>query len=207
MKKTNNIFKIIIILIIAVVAIFIANTFRKAFIINKYNLADENNKKQSNIYMKKTSDANTTEVWIKGNKSASKETSSIGTQTLYVEDEQNYAWIITDDTQMGKSATKVSEFEIPGVGTSEFSNSNFFELLKYAIFSKIKTTEENGIKCYEIKNKDTITYVDKENYITVRIINGDKDYLYEFEINNVEDESVRKPNLTGYEILDYTESE
>lgn len=74
----------------------------------------------------------------------------------------------------------------------------------------IKTGESDGIPCYIITKDNTILYVNRENYEPVKEIIITKYYgsdersvgteKYKYAYNNVTEEDVKKPDLTGFEI-------
>lgn len=78
-----------------------------------------------------------------------------------------------------------------------------WEKIQYAHTSKITTEIYKGIECYRIYNSEyEQIYINKEDFMPIRIINGDTDYSYEYILNEVTDAEVEFPDITGYEIRD-----
>ena len=123
---------------------------------------------------------------------------------------KDYNWIIVDNKD-GKTAVKMIK-EGAGIETQTLSNrtlymETFWDKIKMAFMSKISEETINDIKCYKIYvNDDWQLFVNKDNMLVIREINGSTDTgIIEYKINEVRDEDVLMPNLAGYTINDTTQ--
>ena len=99
--------------------------------------------------------------------------------------------------------------------TSELGTHGIWNFIKMSLLSSIETEECNGKQCYKInivdnENNKQIVYYDKDTGLKVRslIIKSDNseeqvidsviDYFYEF--NNVNDDDLKEPDISQYEI-------
>lgn len=92
-----------------------------------------------------------------------------------------------------------------GIGNDSIFTENLWDTIQYAFNSKFTSEVYNGMNCYRIyNNKYEQTFINKEDFRPVRIVNGSTDYSYEYAINEVTDEQVKFPDISGYEIRDDT---
>ena len=199
-------------ILIAIILIFIAgNIIRKTYIIDKYEKKSGEYAKIDNFYRKnKVEDNATAEIWRKGNVSIYKRTSEDGLRMIYRNLDEKVGWIIVDTKngdEVNKAAVKVEEENLPYLIAGSVSNGGvgletMWQKIQFAFMSSITTKDYCGIKCYEIKFADDWKhYVNKENYICVCEVNGSIDTgLIEYRLNEVTDEDVKLPDLTGFEI-------
>lgn len=207
-RRKMNILKSIIGIIIILELIFLGDLGRKFLIINKFKIqmAEPN---PENYYIKliNNDDDSFIESWTKGDKSINKIKLETGEQIKYsVPDE---AWLIIDD-EGGKLAIKVDREKFGSatiaIGYDSISTENLWETLKYAFNAKVTSEVYNGIECYRVYNNEyEQTYINKEDFRSIRIVNGDTDYSYEYIINGVTDEQVKFPDITDFEIRDDTD--
>lgn len=206
-RRKMNILKSIIGIIIIVEIIFLGDLGRKFFIINKYKIQMAQ-KKTDNYYIKliDNDDESYIESWTKGQKSLNKRSLETGEQIKYSDSDE--AWLIINDDD-GKIAIKVDREKFGsatiGIGYDSISAENLWETVQYAFNAKVTSEVYNGIQCYRIYNNEyEQTYINKEDFRPIRIINGDTDYSYEYIINEVTDEQVELPDITGFEVRDDT---
>lgn len=206
-RRKMNILKSIIGIIIILEIIFLGDLSRKFFIINKFKIrmaqADP-----KNYYIKliDNDDGSFIESWTKGEKSLNKRSLKTSEQIKYSDSDE--AWLIINDDD-GKIAIKVDREKMGsatiGIGYDSISTENLWETVQYAFNAKVTSEVYNGIECYRVYNNEyEQTYINKEDFRPVRIVNGDTDYSYEYIINGVTDEQVKFPDITGYEIRDDT---
>lgn len=205
----KNIIKIIIIIFLLIVFIFLFNLGRKVILLSQYS--NEYNKyiKITNYYKRETPEEGvTTEFWKKDNLGFLKRTSKEDVKMIYYG--EDYNWIIVDNKD-GKTAVKMKK-EGPGIEKQSLISGtlymhNFWDKVKIAFSSSISSEKLNDIECYKIKiNKDWQMFINKENFLVMREINGSTDTgTIEYKINEVRDEDVLMPNLAGYTINDTTQ--
>lgn len=206
-RRRMNILKSIIGIIIIIEIIFLGDLSRKFFIINKFKMqmAQAN---PENYYIKliDNDDDSFIESWTKGEKSLNKRSLETSEQIKYSDSDE--AWLINNDDD-GKIAIKVDREKFGsatiGIGYDSISTENLWETVQYAFNAKVTSEVYNGIECYRVYNNEyEQTYINKEDFRPVRIVNGDTDYSYEYIINGVTDEQVELPDITGYEVRDDT---
>ena len=205
----KNIIKIIIIIFLLIVFIFLFNLGRKVIILSKYS--NEYNKyiKITNYYKRETPEEGvTTEFWKKDDLGFLKRTSKEDVKMIYYG--EDYNWIIVDNKD-GKTAVKMKKegagIEKQSLISGTLYMHNFWDKVKIAFSSSISSEKLNDIECYKIKiNKDWQMFINKENFLVMREINGSTDTgTIEYKINEVRDEDVLMPNLAGYTINDTTQ--
>ena len=202
---------LIIVLCIVLIAlcIFLANIGRKVYILSKYSNKNSEYSKYTNFYKKINSEEDTiTEFWRKENLGFLKRTSKDDVKMIYYGKDYN---LIIVDNKDGKTAVKMIK-EGAGIETQTLSNGTlymetFWDKIKMAFMSKISEETINDIKCYKIYvNDDWQLFVNKDNMLVIREINGSTDTgIIEYKINEVRDEDVLMPNLAGYTINDTTQ--
>lgn len=209
--EKKKVIKYIAIIVAIILILFIGNIIRKTYIIIKFEQKSEEYAKIDNFYKKnKIEDNAIAEIWRKGNVSIYKRTSEDGIRMIYRNLDERVGWIIVD-TKMGdevnKSAAKVKEDELQYLIAGNVSNGgigleNLWQKIQFAFMSSIKIKDFYGIKCYEIKLADNWEiYVNKDNYLCIGEINGSLDTgLIEYRLNEVTDEDVKLPDLSGFEI-------
>lgn len=204
-KRKMNILKSIIGIIVIVELIFLGDLGRKFFIINKFKtqMAQGN---PENYYARliNNDDDSFIESWTKGEKSLNKRKLENREQIMY--SDLNEAWLIINDKEENVAIEidkeKLGSTAI-GIGYDAISTDNLWETLKYAFASNVTSEIYNGIECYRVYNNQyEQIYINKEDFRIIRIINGSTDYSYEYIINEVTDEQVEFPDITGYEIRD-----
>lgn len=207
-RRKMNILKSIIGIIIIVELIFLVDFCRKFFIINKFKIQmTEVNRENYYVKLINNDDDSCIESWRKGEKSLNKRSLETSEQIKYSDSDE--AWLIINDDD-GKIAIKVDREKFGsatiGIGYDSISTENLWETVQYAFNAKVTSEVYNGIECYRVYNNEyEQTYINKEDFRPVRIVNGDTDYSYEYIINGVTDEQVELPDITGYEIRDDTE--
>ena len=91
---------------------------------------------------------------------------------------------------------------MPTLAIASCNVDNFWQALTIALSSKITTEELNDIESYKIFIEDDWQiFVSKDNFLTIREINGSTDTGFiEYKLNQVTDEEIKLPNLDGFEI-------
>lgn len=235
MKKVlKGIILVLIIVILCMVAIFM----RRYIILAKLdkmvaNLEDT----KDNIYMKVVDSGEehseqTSEVFIKGDVEKSVVQWKNQSQEMMIICYPNETKIYTEVD--GKKAMSIREGENPkrtsDINAAETTHTvipNFAhtttigERIKLAMSVKIKTTEIDGKKCYDVYGLnmpmflydenavDMHVYSDKETGLLVKMIEtvekeGKKiDYsmTYEFKFDTVTDEDIAEPDVSEYEVI------
>ena len=206
-RRKMNILKSIIGIIVIVELIFLGDLGRKFFIINKFKIQMAQ-KDPDNYYIKliNNDDDSFIESWTKGEESLNKIKLEKREQIRYSDSDE--AWLIISE-EARNLAIKVDREKFGsariGIGYDSVSTENLWETAQYAFNTKVTSEVYNGIECYRVYNNEyEQTYINKEDFRPIRIINGDTDYSYEYIINEVTDEQVELPDITGYEIRDDT---
>ena len=205
----KKIITIVLIIILIIICMFLFDLGRKVGILSKYSSKNSEYSKYTNFYKKINSEENTiTEFWRKENLGFLKRTAKDDVKMIYYG--KDYNWIIVDNKD-GKTAVKMTK-EGAGIETQTLSNETlymetFWDKIKMAFMSKISEETINDIKCYKIYvNDDWQLFVNKDNMLVIREINGSTDTgIIEYKINEVRDEDVLMPNLAGYTINDTTQ--
>ncbi|MBR3002167.1 MAG: hypothetical protein IKF38_01150 [Clostridia bacterium] len=206
-KKKIIIITLSIVLIIA--CIFLFDLVRKVVILSNY--ADKCNEysKVTNFYRKANpEDGVTTEFWRKDDLGLLKRTSKDDIKMVYYG--KDYNWIIVENKD-SKTAVKMNKegigIEAQILPTGTLNMGNLWDKVKMAFSSKITTEYLDGIECYKIyTNEDWQIFINKNNLLYIREINGSTDTgIIEYKLNEVKDEDVMLPNLTGYTINDTTQ--
>lgn len=204
--------KIVLIILFLAIILFVGNIIRKACIIKNYINESEEYSKVTNFYKKmETADGIIDEYWRKDNIILYKQTSNSGTKIIYKDITSNTAWIfnntIKENGEVTKSAKEVSEEDVSNIliaslQNSEISAKNFWDYVTIAFTTKVKSTEYNGVKCYEIYIEDTWKiYVNKDNFLMIGEVNGDMVFEnIEYSLNTVTEEDVRLPVFSEYVI-------
>lgn len=201
--------KILLIICLVIVLVFLLNLGRKVYILSKYS--EEYNKyiEITNFYKKTNPEEGIiTEFWRKDNTGLLKRTSKEDVRSVYyVED---YNWIIIDSKD-SKTAVKMKKegegIEVNNLTTGSLYMENLWDKIKIALTSSISTGKVNNIECYKLKiNKEWQMFINKDNFLVMREINGSTDTgVIEYKINEVTDADVSMPNLEGYTINDTTQ--
>lgn len=206
-KKKIMVIVLIIVLIIA--CIFLVNLGRKVYILSKYSDKCNEYSKITNFYKKTNPEQDvTTEFWRKDNLGFLKRTSKDDVKMIYYG--EDYNWIIVDNKD-GKTAVKMIKdgagIETQTLPTETLSMENLWDKIRMAFISKISTEKINNVECYKISvNKEWQIFVNKNNLLVIREVNGSTDTgIVEYKINEVRDEDVLMPNLAGYTINDTTQ--
>lgn len=225
-KKMKLGVKILIIVLILLI-IFLLSTFRKFLILRQIVIQEEEDRQSTNYYSK-TYDIvdGITEMWICGAKRMLKYTSIGESQlierTIYIDDKERETWII-NSADGEKIATKIEYNEeavlIPnaGVATGLPSSDDIWPLIQLAVITSINNTRWNDKESYRVSfnfldSEEHVIWVDKENYRTIGVMNGvssDEDRnmysnisTYHYQFNELTEEDVTLPDLTGYTIKD-----
>lgn len=201
--------KILLIICLIIVLVFLLNLGRKVFILSKYS--EEYNKyiEITNFYKKTNPEEGIiTEFWRKDNNGILKRTSNEDVKYIYYG--EDYNWIIVDSKD-SKTAVKMNKegegIEVNNLTTGSLYMENLWDKIKIALTSSISTGKVNNIECYKLKiNKEWQIFINKDNFLVMREINGSTDTgVIEYKINEVTDADVSMPNLDGYTINDTTQ--
>lgn len=206
---SKKIIKIMLIILLLIVLVFILNFGRKVYILSKYSDMYREYSEITNFYRKENPEEGvTTEFWKKDNLGFLKRTSENDIKMIYYG--EDYNWIIVDGKD-SKTAVKMPKegdgIEAQKLITGTLNMENFWDTIKMAFSSNISTDILNDVECYKIKlGKEWQMYVNKDNFLVMREINGSTDTgIIEYKINEVRNEDVFMPNLAGYTIKDITE--
>jgi len=205
MKKAM---KIIIIAILLLVLIYIATNLREAVIINKLSNKVMETQKLTNYYYKAKTESGINTAYRKDDKAIWRlETEKDIKQICSVDG--NEVWLMVEDkNENSKTAVKVSAnegFIMPAIlMDGSLYVENFWQAFMMSFISRITTEEVNNIPCYKIYiDKDFQVFVNKQDYIKIKEINGSTSReLLEYSINTVTDSDVELPNLDGFKIIE-----
>lgn len=200
MKK---ILKIVLIVFVIIIMIFLINIGRKTYILSKYNEKCKEYQQVTNFHERINQEDATIDILRKDGKAVHKRTSNDGERSIYYD--ENNTWIIVNIINSNKMAMKISnnrdEASLPRIGATAIYLENIWQTISLAFVSRITTEDMYGIKCYKIYlGEDWQIFVNKDNFLRVREINGNDTGKIEYRINEVTDEEVKLPNLEGYEI-------
>ena len=176
---------------------------RKMYIIKQYDKA--NNQDYStitNFYKKIIEEDSIIEIWRKGDIALTKVISTNG-KIEWVYWGENNTWTICNQiTSNNKEAVKFSKgLPIPTVQNSLIQPLDTWGLISLALRSKITTENLNGEKCYRIYVDELFEeYAKKKDFLMVKNINGSSNQIIHYEFDNVTDENVKMPDLTGYTV-------
>lgn len=201
--------KIILIICLVIVLVFLLNVGRKVYILSKYSQEYNKYIQITNFYKKTNPEEGIiTEFWRKDNTGLLKRTSKEDVRCIYYG--ENYNWIIVDSKD-SKTAVKMNKegegIEVNNLTTGTLYMENLWDKIKIALTSSISTENVNNIECYKLKiNKEWQMFINKDNFLVMREINGSTDTgVIEYKINEVTDEDISMPNLDGYTINDTTQ--
>lgn len=202
MKKT---IKIVIIAILLMILLYLAINLREAVIIYKLSNKVSETQKLVNYYYKAETESGINTAYRKDDKAIWKLETEKDTKQIYVN--SNEIWMIVENyNEDSKTAVKYSaneEFVMPAIlMDGSLYAENFWQALIMSFISRISSEEVNNIECYKIYlGKDFQLFVNKEDYIKIKEINGSTSrQLLEYSINTVTDSDVEPPNLDGFEI-------
>ena len=204
----KKIFKTLILIICILIFLFLINLGRKAYIISKYSNEYKKYLEVTNYYKKSMPEDDTiVEIWIKDQLGLLKRTSKDDTKMIYYG--EDYNWIFVENLD-GKTAVKMKK-EGEGIETQNLISgtlyiNNFWDIIKMSFISKITDEKINNTKCYKVWiNEEWQMYINKNNFLVMREINGSTDTgIIEYKINEVKNEDVKMPSLDGYNINDTT---
>lgn len=109
----------------------------------------------------------------------------------------------------GINAVKIGRYPNPLLLYNHYFEGDYVRFWGNILLSfimNIKETEHNGIKCYELKRKSDVIYIDRQTYLPIEIdtldVNNVKEgsinkEVYTIKPNVVTDEDVQKPDITG----------
>lgn len=215
MKKT--ILKIVLLIIVVVVIAFLINTFRKFFIIQGLQENLETYLASTNYHIRITTLENnvtsfTTNIYLKEDNSLVTFENDNSKTSIY--NDGNTTDIFTENSDGRKAElnknTTIS-YSIPNYLKTENSWRTFCA----GMFSSIKSVDVDGKDCYVIEgNLGSIfinapspsnaqkIYIEKDTGLCIQLINSDNTQIFEYEFDNVSDETFVKPNIEQYELIE-----
>lgn len=224
--KKNKVLKIILIVVLVLIAIVAIYILRNYIIISKISNKQKELANKTNYYYKfetygieEKDDKTITECYYKDGKGIEKYGNQKYGYCIEWFDNNTKEKIVIDTS---KSTAKIyegkeSSFMLPIV---TFDKSTVKDKLEDSI-SYITYEDINGKKCYKIKPlqgviiTSNIYYINAENGAWARIsmgnIKGNEnnirilDYI-DYKFDEVTDEDVKRPDLTGYEVTYYNEN-
>ena len=205
----KNLLAIVLIIVLIMTCIFLVNLGRKVYILSRYSDKCKEYSKITNYYKKSHPEQDvTTEFCRKNNLGYFKRTSKDDVKMIYYG--EDYNWIIVKNKNE-KTAVKMNK-ESAGIETQTLPTETLYmdslwNKIQMAFISKITTERINEVECYKISvNKEWQIFVNKNNFLVMREINGSTDTgIIEYKINQVRDEDVLMPNLAEYIINDTTQ--
>ncbi len=213
----KKILKIVLFIILLLVIIFAIHTIRNYIIVNKIIAMQTELLKSTNYSYVSESYTENDEIERQINEVYYKDKKYIRnmkTKNIYIwsdEETKEQIMIVQDkNIAMISKDTMGIESYIPFLMDA---SSTIGQKIGFAIFSFITSTEVNGEKCYVVNwgfgAKD---YIAKNDGRELRVMNGQigkdgKSYdlivdYKEWKFNEIKDEDVARPELTGYEIVE-----
>ena len=201
----RKILRILLIIILIFTILFLLNFIRKVYIVSTFNKESLEYRNIKNFYTKMHDGEVIVEMWRKDDLGIYKRTSEEGTRIICFGEENN--WLINDVINSEKVAVKIPKENgpiMPHLAGSSIYTEKFSESAALALMCQITTEEIDEVKCYKIKlSDDVMIYVNAENFLRMREINGSTDTgNIEYKINGVTDKDVATPNLYGFTIID-----
>lgn len=213
-KKNHKILKVILVIILILLVLFIIHFIRNSIIINKIA-------KQQMELLKETNYSYTIEKYLSNDENSKK------VLEYYCKDDKIVLVNKADDSIGIVWSDKNSKEEIflspkdlkAIISTGEVSFIHDVSMFTFgkdssareiAFLYCITTEKVNNQECYKIKWTDTTIWINKENGIPVKLVNSNLvidnekiDSVTEWKnwkTNQLTDEDVSRPNLTGYDI-------
>ena len=202
MKSRNIIINLLKVLLITLLLLFIFNVIRKMYIIEKFNNTKDA-KIPTNYYLEITYSnySNIPETIIKIWRKDNKFLKECGDTTLFSDGE--YFWVISEDAKVATQSNLNPNITVnaPNATASILQSDSLWGKIKIAFSSRITTEKYNNIDCYKVYcNEHKQVYINKEDFREVRIIDEDSDVSYNYIIDEVTDNHLQLPNLTGFKI-------
>lgn len=209
--KNKKITMAILLIIIAIIALFLGLTIRKFIILKEISKKASQYDNITNYYEKVLdSSGMDIEYFCKENKSKKIITDyKEGTRklTMYNNGKEVNTYVIEPNGIKVASLGSNISFSEPNILGFRF-DGNFWHWVKLVINSNISITELNGKECYYINGGLlTNTYIEKETGLILKMQNGIRsdgsepiilEYYYEF--GNVTDDDFIEPNILEYTI-------
>ena len=207
----KRILNLILVIMFIALLITVMIVSRNMMIFNRYTKKTAEYEQLTNFYAKYEDSYGTREIWRKDNVGLTKDVSENGTSIMYVTDTES--WTISDTTGEDGTQTKTAEKSnisddevkafLPSIDTTSLNiEEGFLGKLKAVFSIKISTEDINGILCYKFDlGQNNIIYVNTTDFMKIKgTEDGETTELKEYELNSVEDEDVKMPNLEGYEV-------
>ena len=206
-KKFNKKFKLLRNILLIIVVLFIIIVGRKTFILTSLENKSQEYQNSQNYYLKLESyvegKMTITEAFYKQEillvkiTTYSKDLGEIN-QILYKSGEEKFSLIDNGETKVFQELGDISVR--PVAFTSEF----FFENLYTAITTSIDKIELNGRECYMIRDGNTEKFIDVNTGLAIKMIDNKNNRTidYKYESGVVKDNDVKRPDTTGYKIIE-----
>lgn len=211
----KKIISIIGVVILAIIVILVAITFRKYIIITKLQTKVSQYSESSNFYTKSTTltDDGTKvviEYYKKDQKQMVKilkeENKEITTTLMYDNGESVDTFIESPNEKIAKLNRKTN---ISVNIYNHLENENKWQTLLGCFSAKVKTNIYNDKECYIIRDfisstsltaKDTEIYIEKDTGLLLKTVNATDNTEKEYQFNNVTDDIFIEPEINQYEI-------
>ena len=207
----KRILNLILVIMFIALLITVMIVSRNMMIFDRYTKKTAEYEQLTNFYAKYEDSYGTREIWRKDNVGLTKDVSENGTSIMYVTDTES--WTISDTTGEDGTQTKTAEKSnisddevkafLPSIDTTSLNiEEGFLGKLKAVFSIKISTEDINGTLCYKFDlGQNNIIYVNTTDFMKIKgTEDGETTELKEYELNSVEDEDVKMPNLEGYEV-------
>lgn len=207
----KRILNLILVIMFIALLITVMIVSRNMMIFDRYTKKTAEYEQLTNFYAKYEDSYGTREIWRKDNVGLTKDISENGTSIMYVTDTES--WTISDTTGEDGTQTKTAEKSnisddevkafLPSIDTTSLNiEEGFLGKLKAVFSIKISTEDINGTLCYKFDlGQNNIIYVNTTDFMKIKgTEDGETTELKEYELNSVEDEDVKMPNLEGYEV-------
>lgn len=208
MKKFNRKLKFLRNILILIVLLVVIVIGRKTIILTNISSKVNKVRDENNYYIK-------TESLFEGKMTISeryyKDDKILITKTIYSKDgkvtkeiiyqSEDEKIILKDDGEK-KTLSNLSEI---GRGTPSYTSKNFFENLKTAITTNIRTINIKNRKCYILREENIEKFIDSNTGLTVKEIDDSDNYTinYEYEYGIVKDSDITRPDTTGYTLTEF----
>lgn len=218
-KKKHRGLKIFGILLIIIIAIYMALVIRNFFILNTYGVAMKMYGQSNNYFIKRTEDdtkspmVNTITYYKDGVIKNHIDVTNMQRNMVAYQNPNTDERIIRINSEGNKVAvvSRVQGGLVPsGQIYNIFGAMTERDNLLLSLMTRITTERCNGKDCYKINMQGMEVWIDKETYLVVRLINGqykddqgiehDMATNYEYGFGTVTPEQVSRPDLTGCKI-------
>lgn len=227
MEKKMKWWKVILIIVLVMFAIYSYSVLRKMVIISELQAKLDKYQTESNVYKKVSSDDSSLKSYERYYKDgvnkevmSHKESGAVITQYTYLDKRKTF-WN-TPTGNIYSVYNETTENRDYPVFIDYLTNGTVLELFLIGK-NKITTEDLNGKKCYVITGKDipnimidsnatkTMVYIEKDTGIILQVTSvieedgskKEKSIKYDYNIGTVTDEDMKEPDTKDYKLVQY----